>query len=185
MRPLEEVRDQISPGEIVVWAEHAGAFREALRILPTALIGIPFLAFALFWTFGAWQAASAEEEGILFFPLFGLIFVAVGIAMVLAPIWGYAVGLSTLYAITNRRLLIIRRFPTRRVVSYEPHDIEAVERRDRGGGGDIFFGQESRSAKVVFPVFTPVQRVGFFGIPEVRRAEEEIRKLKTGTRLRA
>ena len=185
MGPLEEVRDQLSPGEMVVWAERAGAPRIALRYLPTFLFGLPFLAFALFWTFTAWGAVSAGEGMASFFPLFGLIFVAVGMLMVLSPIWGFAVGLSTVYAITNRRLLIITRFPTRRVTSYEPHDIEAVERRDRGtGGGDIIFGREVRSPHATFPGFTPVQRIGFFGVPEVRRVEDEIRKLKTALRLR-
>ena len=189
MGPLEEVRDELSSGEIVVWVEHAGALQFAMRYLLTTLFGIPFLAFSLFSTFGASDAALAEEGGIAFFLMFGLVFFAVGIAMVLAPIWAYAVGLSTLYAITNRRLLIIRRFPRRRVVSLEPNDIQAVERGDRSDGkGDIIFDREagrSNAAFPFFPVFRPVQPVGFFGIPEVRRVEEEIRKLKTGTRLRA
>ena len=183
MGPLEEVRDQLSPGEIAVWAERAGAVRVALRYLPTALFGIPFLAFALFWTIAAWDEVSGGEGAVLVFPLFGLSFVAISIVTVLSPIWGYVVGLYTLYAVTNRRLMIIRRFPTRRVASYEPHDIEAVERRDRSGGsGDIIFGREVRSPYSTFPGFASVKRVGFFGIPEVRRVEEDIRKLKTGAR---
>lgn len=180
MWPLQEAQRQISSGEKLIWADRASPMRVALRRLPIALFGIPFLAFAIFWMNMASLAATGQGGPFDLFPLFGLPFVLVGAGMVLAPVWGYAVGLYTVYAITDRRLMIMRRFPTHRIMSYEADDIETIERREGANGrGDVVFRQELRYGS---RGRSHVRRIGFFGIPEVRRVEDEIRRLKDGAR---
>ena len=176
MWPLQEAQRQISSGETLIWADRASPMRVALRRLPIALFGIPFLAFAIFWVNMASMAASAQSGPFSFFPWFGLPFVIVGAGMVLSPVWGYAVGAYTTYAVTDRRLMIMRRFPSHRVTSYGPDDIDTIERREgANGNGDVVFRQELRYGN---RGRSRVHRIGFFGVPEVRRVEEEIRKLK-------
>ena len=110
MVPLQEAQRQIASGEKLVWAERASAGKVALRRLPTALFGIPFFGFAVFWVTMASSMTQDADGPFQFLPLFGMIFVVVGAGMLLSPLWGYAIGMNTTYAITDRRLITSFRF---------------------------------------------------------------------------
>lgn len=182
MWPLQEAQRQIDHGEKLIWAERAGAAKVAFRHLPTALFGIPFLAFSIFWTVMASSMTSGESGMFGLFPLFGLLFVAVGAGLVLSPFWGYAVGVGTVYAITDQRLMVLRKFPRYSVESYEPEDIGRITRTEGSGGrGDVIFREEMRRGS---RGRTRTHRIGFFGVPHVRRVEDEVRKLKSKSRSR-
>ncbi len=176
MVPLQEAQRQIASGEKLVWAERASPGKLALRRLPIALFGIPFFGFAVFWVTMASKATADVDGPFQFFPLFGMIFVIVGAGMLLSPLWGYAIGMSTTYAITDRRLMILRKFPRQTVESYDPKDIGRIVRHEGAGGrGDVIFREEERYGS---RGRVRIQKIGFFGIPEVRRVEEAVRKLK-------
>jgi hypothetical protein len=174
------VRRELRPDEKLQWAERPGGGALARTESVKAVVGIPFLAFALFWTYmaggKAWLDGEASPSGL--FPLFGLIFVVVGLGLVLSPLWAWFRARWIAYAISDRRLIIISTFPVHRVWSYAPEDIQELERTDRGDrSGDLVFRREhpgsgrwSRSYQV--------KRIGFFGIANARRVEDMVRDLK-------
>jgi hypothetical protein len=175
---LEAARLEMRSGEKLLWAGRPGALALARVETPKALIGIPFLAFSLFWIFmaGAGSGFSGEPGPVRYFPLFGLIFVAVGLAMVLAPVWGAIKARWTVYAISDRRLVILSSFPVRRVQSFATQDIQGLERTERGNGsGDIVFRREPAWGD---RKSSPLKRIGFFGVEDVRTVEDTIRRMR-------
>src|SRR4029077_15515732 len=84
------------------------------------------------------KRADSFSKGFSVFPVFGLPFVVIGLGIVLAPLWAYLKGRSTVYAVTNQRVLVITGNGTRSVKSYTPADIVSVEHRERpDGSGDV------------------------------------------------
>jgi hypothetical protein len=152
-------------GEKLLWAAKPGAMGLARAEIGRALIGIPFLAFALYWTWSAgaknWLAGQDNPAG--FFPLFGLIFIVVGVGFVLSPLWAAIRARWIVYAVSDRRAVIITRFPTRRVQSFTPQYMEGLERIERGdGSGDLILRREYTSSR---RRSSQLRRIGFFGIP--------------------
>ena len=115
-------------------------------------------------------------------------FVLVGLGFLSQPIIAAARARKTVYAITDRRLLIITSgLRSVRVDSYPLDSINILERTDRANGyGDIVFHKETEPTRVVtgFLYYEKqgggVTRTGFLGIPEVRKVEEAIQRLAPG-----
>lgn len=112
------------------------------------------------------------SKGTGFTCLFGVPFVLIGIAMLLSPWWAYRRAARTVYAATDRRLLIVtetwgRAKAVRSHSCEDLGDLKKVERPD--GSGDLIFalelvrGRRGRAYQ---------KEIGFFGIPEVRQVEQ-------------
>lgn len=179
---------ELSANERLLWAGRPAPLRQAIQALPLALFGIPFTIFACSWTFGA-----GAFSGV--FALVGVLFLLVGIKMLTSPLWSYAKAKSTVYAVTDKRALVIRGGGARAVTSYEPADIGEIDRREKSdGSGDLIFGRPTSylepgpmmpltGAKGV-TTFAPGGtvrrtgvRAGFYGIPDVRAVEQHLRNL--------
>jgi hypothetical protein len=160
-------------GEKVLWWGRPNppsyAFKKSWQ---TFLFGIPFLAFAVFWT----TMASAGGA----FAAFGIPFMAIGLGMVLSPLWYYVRGLRTTYALTDRRAVIdIAGFMPQRI-SVPLSEIDFIDLRARdSGSGDVYFKETvSRgSSRNQF-----VYRDGFVAIPEARRVEALLRNAVDASR---
>src|SRR5260370_31581304 len=107
-------QSELQPGESLCWTGVADPRRATLSAIPAALFGIPFAGFALFWINGAYHASSslsrspnAFAKSFSIFPLFGLPFFLIGLAIVLAPLWAFVKGRNTSYSATNQRIMII------------------------------------------------------------------------------
>jgi hypothetical protein len=146
--------------------------RQASAIL---FFGVPWTAFALFWMWGAsgFGRAIQRPGPFLFFPLFGLPFVLIGFGMLSAPYWAYRKGLNTVYAVTNKRVFILTAGKRWHVESYVPTRGSDFERTETANGsGDLIFLRRSRLDSDGDRV---TNKVGFYGIPEVRRVERLLR----------
>ena len=139
-------QSELQSGESLYWTGTADPGRAALSALPAAVFGIPFAGFALFWITQAYRATShishnsnnSFASGFSVFPLFGVPFLLIGLGIVLAPLWAYLKGSSTVYAVTNQRVMIITGNGSRTVKSLTPADIVGVDYRERpDGSGDI------------------------------------------------
>src|SRR3982751_2611667 len=101
-------------GERVVWLGRPALLGRARSSLGTFLFGIPFFAFAVFWTWGASGGFGNSKGGFGWVAyLWGGMFVVVGASMLLSPLWAVWVGRRTLYAVTDRRAILIE-VPLRR-----------------------------------------------------------------------
>lgn len=175
--PLEIAKAEMVMGEQLLWAETSLSKNARRRSLPISLLGWIFLLLSLVWM----SKAASTSFWLL---VMGLPFVIGGIGLAAMPWWWPNYTRHTIYAISNRRLLIIRNWPKRKVTSYGPEDIDVIERRDRrDGSGDIIFRREEvRKMRHHHDSYgkrrVGEREIGFFGVPDVRRVEEAIWALK-------
>ncbi len=180
----QRAQSELQPGESLYWTGLADPGRAAITALPAALFGIPFAGFALFWINGAYQASShiskspnSFAKSFSVFPLFGLPFLLVGLAIVLAPLWAYLKGRSTSYAVTNQRVMVISGTGSRSVKSCTPADIVSVDHRERpDGSGDVLIRTNSimRSNNSVSQM-----TIGLFGVSNVKEVARQVMNLHT------
>ena len=184
-RPLQvELDRELAPGERVLWAGQPSPKRYTRGSWGLVLFGIPWTAFAVFWTTMAFVGTRAipgnnpMATGFRwFFPLFGIPFILIGLGMLSAPWWGRRKAAGVFYAITDRRALISE--PgwrgARTVKSFAPGELQTIERTEHAdGSGDLIFSRRSwrdsdgdrRSSAV-----------GFTGVPRVREVEAQLRRL--------
>jgi Bacterial PH domain len=179
-------QSELQSGENLYWTGTADPRRAAFATLPTAIFGIPFAGFALFWVTQAYHATSAMSKssnnaftnGFRLFPLFGIPFLFVGLGIILAPLWVFLKGASTVYAVTNQRVMIITGGNSRSVKSITPADIVSVEHRERpDGSGDIVIlttGTIRANNNLVSPV-----KVALFGVQNVKQVAQQVMTLHT------
>jgi hypothetical protein len=109
------------------------------------LVPFSFLwfGFALFWTTSVfWISANAPSGPPIVFPIFGSVFVCVGFYMAIGRFfWDAYVRSQTLYALTNKRAIILVRQPFRQIRSVELAAGTKVETEESAdGSGSIIFG---------------------------------------------
>jgi len=179
----QRAQSELQPGESLYWSGLANPGRAAFTALPASLFGIPFAGFALFWMTMAYHgthamsksSSNAFTRGFSIFPLFGVPFLLVGIGVVLSPVWAYLKSLSTTYAVTNQRVMIISGSGTRSVKSCTPADIVSVDHRERpDGSGDVLIRTNAvtRTNNSVSQV-----TVGLFGVPNVKEVARQVMNL--------
>ena len=178
-------QSELQSNESLCWTGTADPGRAALSALPASIFGIPFAGFALFWITQAFHATSAMSKsnnafakGFSVFPLFGVPFLLIGLAIILAPLWAFLKGGNTVYAVTNQRVMIITGSGNRSVKSYTPADIVSVEHRERpDGSGDILIVTNAitrSNNNLVSPV-----KVALFGVQNVKQVAQQVITLHT------
>lgn len=171
------VRDELAPGERILYAERPLAGRSVLGAFATWLFAVPWTAFALFWMFAASGGLSGDRpSGVgLVFPLFGLPFVLVGLAMLAAPLKAWHAARRSLCVVTDRRALVFggAGFRAIHVHTFSRSELAAPQRTERpDGSGDLLFVPDVRLDG------GPTLRAdGFRNVPDVRGAERAVRAL--------
>ena len=179
-------QSELQSGESISWAGVANPARAALGALPIALFGIPFAGFALFWMSQAFRATHAMASnthnsfarGFSVFPIFGIPFLLVGLAVILTPLWAFLTGKNTVYAVTNRRVMVISGAKSRAVKSLTPADIAGVDYRERpDGSGDIAIMTntfQNRGNNM-----STQMKVALCGVPNVKQVADQVIALHT------
>jgi hypothetical protein len=175
-------QSELQPGESLNWTGVANPVRAAFAALPAALFGIPFAGFAAFWITTAYHGTHAMHKSgnaftgaFNFFPLFGVPFLLIGLGIILAPLWAYLKGQSTVYAVTNQRVMVISGSGTRSVKSCTPADIVSVDHRERSdGSGDVLIRTTAqiRSNNSISQV-----TVALCGVPNVKEVARQVMNL--------
>jgi hypothetical protein len=173
-------QSELQSGESLYWTGTADPARAAISALPASIFGIPFAGFSLFWISQAYHATNtmsksshnAFTDGFRVFPLFGAPFLLVGLGVILAPLWAFLKAGSTVYAVTNQRVMIITGGNSRSLKSYTPADIVQVEHRERpDGSGDIAIltAGTTRTNNSVSQI-----KVALVGIPNVKQVAQQV-----------
>jgi hypothetical protein len=180
-----ELRDaaqrELEPGENLLWTGRPDAGRMARQATLIWFVGVPWTVSSLWmWSTSGFGKATDQPGPGLFFRLFDLPFVLIGFGMLSAPYWAYRKGLNTVYAVTNKRVFILTAGKRWHVESYVPTSGSDFERTETANGsGDLIFLRRSRLDSDGDRV---TNKVGFYGIPEVRRVERLLRdNFLTGT----
>ncbi|EFL90832.1 hypothetical protein [Ahrensia sp. R2A130] len=176
--PRIEVQAELARREKLVWADRPRRLRShVMATLPIFLFGIPFFAFAVFWTAAAagFDTPSSSDPFSMIFPLFGVPFILVGLGLLSSPIWALHKARKTIYGLTEDRAIVITHGFSRSVKSYNIADISRLERIMHGDQfGDLVFGEERRRGKKGRTITT---KIGFYGIYDPKRLEETMRDL--------
>ena len=157
---------ELQPGEQLLWTGMTDPDPRRGGFDVKYLVGFGVVWTAVLILIG-WQRRTASGSEVALLVLFSLI----GAAFLFAPIWGpaWAKRARMAYAITSRRMLILRHgpIPGPRVRSLWPADgeraIQVVERADRYG--DLVFAQRGWSS-------ADEEQFIFHGIPDVRSVEK-------------
>ncbi len=175
---LDRIKRELEPGESIQWAEQPIPRYFTPTSIGSFLFGIPWTAFAVFWVCGACGFKLPDvSKGLaaLCFPLFGLPFILVGLAMLSAPFWSRRKALKTIYVITDQRAITFSAGWTTTIRSFPPRELQNVYRKEkRNGTGDVILGQrlisssEGRQSTV---------EVGFLAIRDPKTVERLLKDL--------
>lgn len=131
-----EIAQHLDRDERLLWSGVPGG---GLRLRKSDLLTIPFSimwgGFAIFWEY------SAMEHGPLFFRLWGIPFVAVGVYMMVGRFyWDAYVRDHTVYAVTDKRVIIVSGTWTRSTTSIALPGLRFITLVTRDdGSGDVVF----------------------------------------------
>lgn len=169
------VEDELESGEKIVWLGQPVPWRMAVQTLPIMLFAIPWTAFALFWTAAAagFQLPNLRQPMIVF-PLFGVPFILIGVAMLSAPFWMWRSAARTAYVVTDRRAITFSGGRSMRIRSFQPSQLKSLSRVQRkdGSGDVIFFTEATNNSKG-----RSVTDIGFSAVRDVKHVESIVRAL--------
>ena len=179
----EALANEVSPGEPVRWVGRPGPRVGNWRDWFVIIFGIEWTALAALFTAGA--ALLVLNGGMrgddplwspVCFPLFGVPFVLFGVWMITAPARARRRLRNTVYAVTDRRAVIVERgFWGTTAHSFGPEQLAGLRLIERPSGrGDVILSEtvyaDSDGDRRLIPV-------GFLNIPDARRIEGLVREL--------
>lgn len=170
---------ELVAGEHLLWRGQPRS-RKLTRGFGIWFFALPWTVFALVWetfAFLPWAAATKTPGFIqwsfgIVFPLFGIPFVALGLWMLWSPIRAMRRAGTTVYGLTERRLLRVVDGGDRQVDSVLLHQIGPIDRReDRQGFGDLRIQTHSH---IDSEGDRTTERFEVLGVPGVARLERLI-----------
>ena len=163
-------------GAKILWAGSSNARGYARNRWKQASFGIPFTAFAIFWTWGASGGFSKNNSNPppVFFPLWGCMFIVIGLCILLSPIFAMWKAGRVFYVVTDRNVLIFEKIWSLKIQSFDASGFGGFERVSSGeSSGDILFQRNiERRGKG-----TRVTEVGFLGLQDFAPAEQALRRM--------
>jgi len=173
---LDSLKLELSSGETLRWSAQPVASRQ-LEVFAAYLFAVPWTIFSILWTVAAGFISlkggvlgSAMPSGVrLFFALFGLPFVAIGIWMLAKPVLVLLNAKRSIYALTDRRLMFLVTGPRKSVRSIPLTHIGPMRRREsRDGWGSLIIethGEIDHDGDVRTQTFIVA------GVPEIAKVE--------------
>jgi len=184
---------RLDPGETILWS---GQPKQGLRLQAQDVFLIPFSlmwgGFAFFWEAGVLglihlNANRPQNSPPAFFALWGIPFVLIGIYMIVGRFfYDAALRKKTYYAVTNRRLMILKNLFTFDLTSFDlssTANLNITERSD--GSGDILFGAPGPmqwGASSGWPSSRNARVPGFYLLPAARQVFGLIRDAQSAAR---
>ncbi len=176
--PLETARHVLEPGETLVWADRPGLHAYARTKFPQVIRGVLGLAViaGLHWYGYVPDWRSGTENALLvgFLAAAGLYC----IVLILAPNIARHAARRMVYAVTDRRVMILSFWPFYLERSFVPAELdEPRAMAGESGPGNVIFLERKlnwwrRSAGGSYQI------EGFFGIADAPKVAAEIAKLK-------
>lgn len=173
------LRAELATGERVLWSAQPRADRLKAGF-GIWLFALPWTAFSLVWTALAmmpWLVTTQTPEPVkwsfgIVFPLFGLPFIVIGFAMLWSPIRAMRQAGSTLYALTDRRLVRLVLTGKREFASVLLDQMGPIDRKQNADGwGNLRIQTHSR---VDGDGDRITERFDVLGVPDVARLERLI-----------
>jgi hypothetical protein len=177
------------PGERVVWSgfpDHRRIFSaHDFFLVPFSLL---WGGFAIFWELTAWNLGTSEDPGTLLFRLWGIPFVVVGMYMIFGRfIVKRFVRRRTIYAVTDQRVIVLRRVAGTRIDTGPIHALPAVSATIKTSGyGSIDFravpGAFTKRGSGRDPWVTGLRGLVFADVPDAQQALAAIEEVRSKPR---
>src|SRR5260370_4184672 len=165
-----------SSGSKMLWSARPGPWGYARSRWKHAWIGIPFTAFAMFWTWGASGgfSGSSGKQPPPFFVLWGCMFILIGLCILLSPVFALWKAGRVFYVVTERSAIIFEKTWSLKIQSFDASGFGGFERVSRGErDGDILFQRTiERRGKG-----TCVTEVGFLGLRDYAEVEQALKSM--------
>jgi len=159
---------ELDPDERLCWVGRPDANRVALLASPMLVIAVPWTLFSL-------NGVRTWDWPPSMFSVMPAIFAVVGVYMCCQPAVAYLQARRTVYAITDRRVMILLGGKRRSVESFGPSAVSGIERKELPGEcGDLVFARKQSKDSDGRPTTTEVKLVG---IPRVREVERLMRAI--------
>lgn len=176
----EILNRELSDDENVLWAsvpDVRGFIRSSWQSMQ---VGAVFLAFVTFWMWNTVgeclerSHAGKPTGNSIVMILLGSFLALKALQALLAPLLESRKCSRTIYAITDRRALIIHALRTRIVHTFQGERLADYKRReDSSGSGDIVFAREAQQRAKGRNFYYDI---GFIGLKDVRGAERKLRE---------
>ena len=170
----------LDPDEVILWQgrPRAGLSLRPFRPMRHAM-GVVTAGFALFWmSMAAWITGGMDDGPVDLFPLFGLIFLAIGIWNAgLFVFWEAFLRANTTYSLSSRRGFVATDLPIKgRSLKSYPIKPDTPLEYDGQEPGTIWFAERYQSTK------NGSRRVpiGFERIPDARAVYALLRSVQRG-----
>ena len=175
------VERKLDLNERLVWAGKPVPWAFSRQTLAAMLFGIPWSFITAMvmsgFIYGLFFAEDGREEPlplIIGICIFFVPFVSIGVCMLGVPLWTRLRTPHWVYAVTDKRALIIGRFRTR---DWRAAELGFIDRADhRNGRSDLFFAREAGRGRA----HASESLVGFRNLPaaEAPAAEAALRRLR-------
>ncbi|MFL6858499.1 MAG: hypothetical protein ACJ8EB_11415 [Allosphingosinicella sp.] len=177
----KRLKPLLLPGERLLWVGRPKggiAFRSTdLYLVPLSFL---WAGFALFWNLSVWSMPAPEP----FFELWGLPFLAMGAYFVAGRFVHEAwLRAHLLYAVTSRRVIVVRMPPWQRLKSLEIGYLPVLDYEEhRDGRGTLIFdfdddeGNPWWSSKAPRAWLPPLKRMRFDRIEQPRLVYDLVRR---------
>lgn len=173
--------DRTGAGRLPCRAPDFAPFCRPMSACTSDLLTIPFSlvwrGFAVFW-----ESTAISSGAPLLFRLWGIPFVLVGLYLVAGRFFYDSTARArTTYAVTDRRVLILKRWPFQRLTALALGGLDTINLEEAGDGvGTIHFG--ARVSGIQFGESVERrQPPRFIHIRDVRRVFNLIQQTKQGT----
>ena len=183
------VRAELRSGEEIRYAGMPAPKYTARKMWPIAAFGLLFGGFAAFWisaaAWGVWFGGGTGKPlngpaPLVLFPLFGLPFLAIGLAMICSPWWVARSARRTACCVTSQRAMQVRLGRTIKTQSWGVDDLSEISKELYSDGlGTVLF---AKSITYGNKGGARTTSEGFYGVPEPRACEEALLELKASFR---
>ncbi len=138
-----QIKPYLDVSEDILWCDKpVKKFVFTANDIFTTLFGVVWLAFSLFWVISAFYATGRSDATMLkIFPFFGMPFVLVGLYLLFfRHIFSAIKRKNMIYALTNKRALVVHTGKRQYVQEYRYEDISNIQIKCSDDDvGSIFF----------------------------------------------
>lgn len=181
------IREELHPFERVLFTAQPIPAQVATQAWTIWLFAIPWTAFAFFWTYMASEPLRKSANGTdplfsVIFPLFGLPFILIGLAMLASPLWALKTAKRMFYVLTSERALIITAGKATKIESIPVAQMTEPTTTIRSDGSGNLIFREMEEIPYRRNRYYHRRPKGFIGLPDVREAKRQLEKLREGSK---
>ena len=169
------LRGELADGENIIWHGQPSVREMAKSGRSVFIIGIGLLIFSMFYMSFPYLIKNDSDDDILIylFLIFTIPIFIISLRMIAAPWIEKGKARRTVYAVTNHRAIILATGKKKKIASYYPDDITALNRKiNDDGSGNLHFTLNPKRPAI--NAGTGLKNA-FLGIQEVRVVELYLR----------